>query len=91
MDYPVRNQAEAKTFPLEPGTIILFVDGFRADLAKELVLRLDALRYGVQETPSWAPLPVLLLSGWDRDGNAATAAILCDPEGNGPGHLDHSL
>ena len=35
--------------------------------------------------------PVLLLSGWDRDGNAATAAVLCDPEGNGPGHLDHAL
>ena len=37
------------------------------------------------------PLPILLLSGWDRDGNAATAVVLCDPEGNGPGHLDHSL
>ena len=37
------------------------------------------------------PLPVLLLNGWDRDGNAATAAVLCDPEGNGPGHLDHAL
>lgn len=37
------------------------------------------------------PLPVILLSGWDRDGKAATAAVLCDPEGNGPGHLDHSL
>lgn len=37
------------------------------------------------------PLPILLLSGWDRDGNAATAAIQCDPEGNGPGHVEHSL
>ena len=37
------------------------------------------------------PLPVILLTGWDRDGNAATAAVLCDPEGNGLGHLDHSL
>ena len=37
------------------------------------------------------PLPVLLLSGWDSDGDRATAAVLCDPEGNGPGHLDHSL
>ena len=36
-------------------------------------------------------LPVLVLSGWDRDGNAATVAVLCDPEGNGPGHLDHQL
>jgi hypothetical protein len=36
-------------------------------------------------------LPVLLLSGWDRDGNAATATVLMDPEGNCPGHLDHNL
>jgi hypothetical protein len=36
-------------------------------------------------------LPVLLLSGWDRDGNAATVAVLMDPEENGPGHLDHNL
>lgn len=36
-------------------------------------------------------LPVLLLTGHDRDGDAATAAVLMDPEGNGPGHLDHNL
>ena len=36
-------------------------------------------------------LPVLLLDGWDRDGNAATATVLADPEGNAPGHLDHNL
>jgi hypothetical protein len=37
------------------------------------------------------PLPVLLLDGWDRDGNTATVTVLADPEGNGPGHLDHNL
>jgi len=37
------------------------------------------------------PLPVLILSGKDSEGMLATAAVLCDPEGNGPGHLDHSL
>lgn len=36
-------------------------------------------------------LPVLQLTGWDRDGNAATVSVLADPEGNGPGHLDHNL
>jgi hypothetical protein len=36
-------------------------------------------------------LPVLVLDGRDRDGNAATATVLADPEGNGPGHLDHNL
>ena len=37
------------------------------------------------------PLPVLVLTSSDRDGNAASAAVLTDPEGNGPGHLDHNL
>ncbi len=36
-------------------------------------------------------LPVLLLTGQDRDGNASTIAVLADPEGNGPEHLDHNL
>ena len=36
-------------------------------------------------------LPVLLLTGWDRDGNAATVTVLADPEANVPGHLDHNL
>ena len=35
-------------------------------------------------------LPVLVLSGWDRDENAASATVLMDPEGNGPGHLELS-
>jgi hypothetical protein len=37
------------------------------------------------------PLPVLGLSGRDRDGQAATITVLADPEGNCPGHLDHRL
>lgn len=36
-------------------------------------------------------LPILVLNNEDRDGNTATVAVLCDPEGNGPGHLEHSL
>ncbi|MEI6036219.1 MAG: hypothetical protein WCS65_18285 [Verrucomicrobiae bacterium] len=36
-------------------------------------------------------LPLLVLSGKDPEGHQATAAVLCDPEGNGPGHLEHSL
>jgi len=37
------------------------------------------------------PLAVLVLSGKDSKGRLATAAVMCDPEGNGPGHLEHSL
>ena len=36
-------------------------------------------------------LPILVLSGRDIDGHAATATVLADPEGNAPGHLDHHL
>ena len=36
-------------------------------------------------------LPVLVLSGPTADGQPATVAVLADPEGNGPGHLDHNL
>ena len=36
-------------------------------------------------------LPILVLSGRDLDGHAANATVLADPEGNGPGHLDHRL
>ena len=37
------------------------------------------------------PLPVLVLSGPTQDGQSATVSVLADPEGNGPGHLDHNL
>jgi hypothetical protein len=37
------------------------------------------------------PLPVLVLSRKDRNEMQAMVAVMCDPEGNGPGHLEHSL
>ncbi len=36
-------------------------------------------------------LPVLLLDDKGKDGQPAYAVVLADPEGNGPGHLDHNL
>ena len=36
-------------------------------------------------------LPILVLTGHDQNGHAATATVLADPEGNAPGHLDHRL
>ena len=36
-------------------------------------------------------LPILVLTGRDLDGRAATATVLADREGNAPGHLDHRL
>ena len=37
------------------------------------------------------PVAVLVLSGPTPDGEPATVAVLADPEGNGPGHLDHNF
>jgi hypothetical protein len=37
------------------------------------------------------PLPVLVLSGSDSEGQAAVVSVLADPEGNVPGHLEHRL
>jgi hypothetical protein len=34
---------------------------------------------------------VLVLSGNDRDGQAAVVSVLANPAGNGPGHLKHLL
>lgn len=39
-------------------------------------------------TPSQVPSSIF---DDDRDGNAVTVVVLTDPEGNGPGHLDHNL
>ena len=36
-------------------------------------------------------LPILVLNGVGRDRQPAHAVVLCDPEGNGPGHLEHNL
>ena len=36
-------------------------------------------------------LPVLVLDGQDREGNAASVAVLADPEGNGRGHRSPQL
>jgi len=78
MSYPVRTPADALTLTPEPGTIILFVDGFRADLAKELVERLTDRRYAVQETPSWAPLPTVTATakpGWKPVADSLNGTI----------------
>ena len=60
----------------------------RSHYAKLIGRRIIAVLW---EQMEGRPLPVLLLEGQDRDGNAANVAVLADPEGNGPGHLDHNL
>ena len=60
-------------------------------------ITVDSLFFGVEQVPVEA---VANLNGKERrivvPGkkaliNAASATVLMDPEGNGPGHLDHNL
>ena len=60
----------------------------REHYAKLVGRQITAIQWEEMERQA---LPVLVLSGWDRDGNVASAAVLADPERNGPGHLDHNL
>ena len=60
----------------------------REHYAKLIGRQITAIQWEEMEGQA---LPVLVLSGWDCDGNVASATVLMDPEGNGPGHLDHNL
>jgi hypothetical protein len=60
----------------------------REHYAKLVGRQITAIQWEEMEGPA---LPVLVLSGWDRDRNVASASVLMDPEGNGLGHLDHNL
>ena len=60
----------------------------REHYAKLIGRQITAIQWEEMEGQA---LPVLVLSGWDRDGNVASATVLMAPEGNGPGHLDHNL
>jgi hypothetical protein len=53
----------------------------RAHYAKFVGRQITAIQWAEIEGLA---LPVLVLSGWDRDGNVASATVLMDPEGNGP-------
>lgn len=68
LEYPVKGPADSQTFTPEAGTVILFVDGFRADVAKELAHYLAAKDYTVQESPRWSALPTVTATakpGWN--------------------------
>ena len=53
----------------------------REHYAKLVGRQITAIQWDEMEGQA---LPVLVLSGWDRDGNVASATVLMDPEGNAP-------
>lgn len=57
--YPKRSPADAFTFTPEPGSILLFVDGLRADLMVELQQALLAHGLDVERHTAWSALPTV--------------------------------
>ncbi|MCX6877042.1 MAG: BREX-1 system phosphatase PglZ type B [Verrucomicrobia bacterium] len=55
--YPVRSRQDARDHAPEPGTVILFVDGLRADLAKELMESMAQDGLQIEATAQWSALP----------------------------------
>ncbi|MDA1283135.1 MAG: BREX-1 system phosphatase PglZ type B, partial [Chloroflexi bacterium] len=58
-DYPNQGPDNARTLPGESGTVILFVDGLRADLGIELKSSLAQSGLDVELDISWAALPTI--------------------------------
>lgn len=55
--YPTRSASDAPELVASPGTVYLFIDGLRADLAKELCALLESSGIEPKVKTSWAALP----------------------------------
>jgi len=55
--YPMSSSANAVTFRPDPGSIILFIDGFRADVANEFLQGLNSSKVKTETAPRWSALP----------------------------------
>lgn len=55
--YPMSSPAKAATFQPEPGSVLLFIDGFRADVAKEFLEGLNSVNFRAEIVPKWSALP----------------------------------
>jgi len=65
--YPVKHVEMAVEVTPESGTVVLFVDGLRADVARELATHLDQTRLEIDEVVRWVPLPTVTANakpGW---------------------------
>src|SRR5690606_26060835 len=57
--YPKRGAADAFRFTPKPGSILLFVDGLRADLGVELATLLEDQNITVNRHEAWSALPTV--------------------------------
>jgi len=65
--YPLKCTERADEMSAEPGTVVLFVDGLRADVARELAGHLEATHFEIEEVVRWVPLPTVTATakpGW---------------------------
>lgn len=55
--YPIKKSQDAREQVIEPGTVILFVDGLRVDLAKELIETMTTDDLKIESAPAWSAMP----------------------------------
>lgn len=67
-EYPNRAKSSARPLAAAPGTVYLFVDGLRADVARELSTLLESSGLSPTTTVAWSPLPSVTATakpGWN--------------------------
>jgi hypothetical protein len=57
--YPTKGPEQATQYQATPGTVILFVDGFRADVAKEFISQLESVGITTSTKSLWSALPTV--------------------------------
>lgn len=55
--YPMSGPAQALAFQPDAGSILLFIDGFRADVANEFLQGLNSAYVSAEAAPKWSALP----------------------------------
>lgn len=80
-NYPTKGPNEASEYQPIAGTLLLFVDGLRADVSKELAERIEKRGHAILGEPRWSPLPTVTATakpGWrpmtTKLGGAAPSA-----------------
>lgn len=56
-EYPNPGLSATRSLESEPGTVFLFVDGLRYDVARRLAVAIENLGFTVSEAQEWAALP----------------------------------
>jgi hypothetical protein len=80
-DYPNGSKASARRLTAKPGTVYLFVDGLRTDVALELSAMLDGSGAAATTGVAWAPLPTVTTTakpGWNPLAESLSGETLGD-------------